>query len=743
MWLTVVALLWLSPSFPHAGVAQAAVVRGIVTDEKTSAPLEGARVLLVEASRSTLTGADGRFEFTNVAPGRHTIAISFIGYIYVRRPIDVAEGATLEIAVPLAEGTGTYRETVTVNASATPPPLGVSSQSELGSAALQDLRGVLADDPMRAVQALPGVATGDDFQAQFSVRGSSFRHVGVVTDGTATPLLVHTVQGVQDTGSVGMINSDILEHASLLAGAHPQRDGDWLGATLDFDVREGSRDRAQTRIAVSGTSASAVFEGPIGWNKRGSWLVSLRKSYLDWLIRKLEPDVTSTIGFTDIQSKLGYDLTARQHVQVLFIGGRAAYDEPGASFANGLYHATSRSGLLSASWRYTRSAMVLTQRVSLASTKFNDRGVIDQQLGSGYARSISWRGDFGTFLPHGWMLEAGARTDRQRDFRVARIFQQIPQSQVRTRFQQYTEGFTTVFSGWAQLSRRSASGGVGIGARETGDSQSGRHVASPWLLAERSLGPWTFKAGAGVSHQFPGLELAPNATGRRPEQALSLDAGVEHQIGHGVRWQLTAFNRRDRDVTRVLGEPHLLDGARLPEATFPSFANRLDGRSRGAELVISRRATTGLTGWIGYAYAHTRYTDSFTGETFDGDFDQRHTLNVFAQQRLSYRTTVSAKLRIGSNFPLVGYFTGPLDALKLGTVRNAVRLPTYARLDVRANRTFTFTRSRITLFAEVMNALGRTNYGQSDGSIRNTLEAVNYLERLIPRVPSVGMLIEF
>ena len=71
-----------------------------------------------------------------------------------------------------------------------------------------------------------------------------------------------------------------------------------------------------------------------------------------------------------------------------------------------------------------------------------------------------------------------------------------------------------------------------------------------------------------------------------------------------------------------------------------------------------RRATSGLTGWVGYTWAHTRYHDVVTGETFDGDFDQRHTLNLFAQQRLSYRLTVSAKLRVGSNFPIVGYFDG-------------------------------------------------------------------------------------
>jgi hypothetical protein len=63
---------------------------------------------------------------------------------------------------------------------------------------------------------------------------------------------------------------------------------------------------------------------------------------------------------------------------------------------------------------------------------------------------------------------------------------------------------------------------------------------------------------------------------------------------------------------------------------------------------------------------------------------------------------------------------------------------------VRANRTFTFERSRLTLFVEVMNLLGRNNGGQSDGFIvSGSLRAVGYVEGLLPRVPSAGLLFEF
>jgi len=116
---------------------------------------------------------------------------------------------------------------------------------------------------------------------------------------------------------------------------------------------------------------------------------------------------------------------------------------------------------------------------------------------------------------------------------------------------------------------------------------------------------------------------------------------------------------------------------------------------------------------------------------------------VFVQHRISYRTAVSLKLRVGSNFPIAGYFSGTPESLVLATDRNRVRLPVYARLDLRANRTFTFDRRRLTLFAEVMNVLGRRNLGQADGLVRANLTTDGIAERLLPRVPSVGVLIEF
>jgi 5-hydroxyisourate hydrolase-like protein (transthyretin family) len=724
---------------------QASVLRGTILDAATTAPIADVRVSLADVGKSTKTTADGRFEFRDLTPGTYTVTISTIGYIFVRRRVDVPFNTVIEISVPLAEGTGTYQETVTVTSDTrSTPEVGVASQSQLGSAGLQDLRGVAADDPMRAMQALPGVATGDDFQAQFSVRGSAFRHVGIVTDDMVTPLLLHQVRGAGDTGSIAMINTDVIGRASLLSGPHPLRHGDWIGATMEFDLREGSRDRAAVRAAVSGTSASTVLEGPIGSAKRGSWLVSMRKSYIDWLIRKLEPTIDSTIGFSDMQSKAVYDLSSRQQLQLVLVGGVANYQQVQTSVANGLKDARSRSALGSLAWRYTRTSLVLTERLSVITSDFRDHGQRGQELGRGDTHSLVWRGDLLKPLGKVWTVDGGARAESERTSQTLRTFRLVSNALQVLNLQSVGAG-NTIASGWGQVARRSASSGLAAGVRVSSASVGHWTAVSPWLLGERSLGAFTLRAGAGAASQFPDVVLFEvNArASMAPEHARSFDAGVEHHVTKTIRWLVTGFRREERHIIRLIGEDRLVNGARVIATPFPAFGGELDGTSRGLDVIVERRAATGLSGWAGYTWAHTRYHDTITGERFDGDFDQRHTLNVFVQQRLSYRWAASMKLRVGSNFPIVGYFAGTPTALTLGALRNQVRLPVYARLDLRANRTFTFNQRRLTLFVEVMNVTGRRNLGQAAGTIFGNNVASGFAERLIPRVPSAGFLIEF
>jgi hypothetical protein len=258
------------------------VVRGVVLDAASRAPLSRVLVADEEAAeaRKSVTAPDGTFTLV-LPPGRRRIRASVVGYAMSRQEVIVPEDGVIDVTFVLAGGTGTHTETVNVSGDrfryADP---GAPGQQVLGSADIQNLRGVLADDPLRAVQVLPGVATGDDLRSEFSVRGSSFSHMHLTLDGFTTPYLLHAVRAIEDatsSGSVAMINSDILQDASLASGGYVQRTGNRTGASVEFHVRPGARDRLQVRTAVSGTSASVVVEGPLGKHRKGSWLASGRQ----------------------------------------------------------------------------------------------------------------------------------------------------------------------------------------------------------------------------------------------------------------------------------------------------------------------------------------------------------------------------------------------------------------------------------------------------------------------------------
>jgi hypothetical protein len=91
-----------------------------------------------------------------------------------------------------------------------------------------------------------------------------------------------------------------------------------------------------------------------------------------------------------------------------------------------------------------------------------------------------------------------------------------------------------------------------------------------------------------------------------------------------------------------------------------------------------------------------------------------------------------------------GYWQQSDGRLFVGDRLNEVRLPPYARLDLRVNRVFNYTKRRLTLFAEVMNALNRNNSRFRTPAINGlTGEVFEYLQDLFPRLPSAGILVEF
>jgi hypothetical protein len=746
----IAALVWLLPAVLGAQAPPGtATIRGVVLDRADGSPISDVSVQIQDARQEVKTDAEGRFELVNVEPGKRTIYVSVVGFILVKRPVVVAAGQTLDVTIALSEGTGTYSEEVTVVGTDRfrEQEKSVPAQQTLGSADIQNLRNLITNDPMRAIQVLPGVTTGDDFRSEFAVRGNGFSRMNFTFDGIPTTFLLHTVQHVQDGGSIAMVNGDILDGITLLNGSYPQRYGNRVGAELDFHMREGSRARTQVRVGVSGTDASAVVEGPLGRGKRGSWLFSARKSYLEYLLQRIDPETGVAFGFSDLQSKAVYDLTPRQRVELSLVAGRSRLDQTDAEDEDEVKDGRNASQLLIAAWRYTPSqSFVLTERVAIAANQYSSANVFGDDLDRGRGREVTWRTDIAANVSPAVSLEGGSQIQWQRRQVETQLVGSIGGVDV---FDSYdADGILS--SAFAQVRwSPSTRASMTFGARIDHWSLTSQTGGSPWAQAELRLGRgFKLRGGSGIHRQFPGFDEAsafPAGANLRPERAVHADLGLEQAVGSNARWQITFYNREERDVMRLPGADwQVADGDLLPPRPIP-WQNTLDGYSRGVELLAQRRSARGLTGWLAYSYGVTRYHDAVTHESYDGDFDQRHTVNAYALYRVTDRFSVAGKWRLGSNAPAIGYWEERApDAYYVSEFRNDVRVPIYSRLDVRASRTFNWQAKRMTLFVEVINVLGRDNVRFNQPGIDpRTRRAFGLFESMIPLVPSAGILLEF
>ena len=748
-----VSQMTAAPAAAHGQAAPLAPpVRGIVVDGRTGTPLSGVRITPL-ASRDDppvdreSTDAAGAFTCPGVPEGRHTVRASMLGY--VQPDIDIlVDDAAADLRIALTETPVPLNETVTVvgDRFAT-RDVAAPGETMITSSDLFALRGVLADDPLRAVQAMPSVSSTDDFTADIVIRGVAPDRTALLIDGTRARTAVHELQGRDDTGSVSLVNSDLLERVTVSPGGRPLRSGDRTSGQVEFSTRDGSRTSTRVRGIAGAAIASVVAEGPLGHaNGSAGWIVAGRASYVGWIARRIEPETTTTFVFGDVNAKLSWDQSPRHRVEVLALAGRLAIDErDDAPGRNSLDHALTDSGfaLVSSRWQATPS-LAVRHRVAVGADRFKNENALGEELGRGRRVDVSVHHD-SDWMPHPQVaVEGGLAFERAHESQFLTRLSIRPPMTVAL---EAVSGMRDTTGGhlgatWTPLSMVTVMSGMRLDA----DSLvHGGPTASAWALGDwRLTTAWALRGGVTRLHQAPEVAQLEGMRGNRAlpaERAVNTDVLLSRRIATSWRVHVAAYRRVGTDEARLPdAEPRLVNGRVQPASTTSRWDARLDSIAEGIELLAQRSSPTGLSGWVAYAQGRMRVHDRVTGERYAGDYDQRQGLNAYLAWRLSYRTALAAKFRYGSNVPFRGYYTATTPAADgtpqyvVGATRNTARLPAYARLDVRVHRAFVRGTHRLTLFAEVLNVLNRENWGPTGG---------RSAERLFPVLPTAGLLIEW
>src|SRR5262249_45935245 len=99
-------------------------------------------------------------------------------------------------------------------------------------------------------------------------------------------------------------------------------------------------------------------------SKRGSWLVDFRKSYLQYILNRIDfgDQAPFIFGFTDGQARLSYDFTPQHTVNFSFLDGSSSVDRTQFQSelgVNSVMTSGFRTTLLNLNYRYAPSQRLL------------------------------------------------------------------------------------------------------------------------------------------------------------------------------------------------------------------------------------------------------------------------------------------------------------------------------------------------------------------------------------------------
>jgi hypothetical protein len=750
MGVSLAALVVLAAAPLWADEAPALVtLRGRVVDARTGEPIAKAAVSLRDqAVAKAVTDAGGHFVLSDVPPGEGELIVTTVGYGVTRKVVH-AGPETGELEIRLSQEALRRSEDVAVVASPFEPadpaaPVG----HELAGTDLKNLGNVLVDDPLRSVQSMPGIAASDDFGATFAARGAGFGNVGFYIDGVLMDAPFHTIRDVNDGFSLTLVNGDVVESLSLFTGAAPARYGDRTGPVLALKTRDGSRDGFFGRASLGATGLYATLEGPLGAARRTSWLVSARKSYLDYVLARLD-ESGIVLGYHDATARLTHQADRAHTVSLGLLYGRSRWRSTEDDLQpQSAQTADAGTNLGTLTWRWIPSQAAWLDTVAFFAREAGLNRALD---GTERFRSASdqWglRTD-GIHLRGRHRIAAGVLVRSLAEDATARAFDGA------ARAYRVTEDYDAASGqagGYLQETWTGAGDRVSVtaGLRLDHFARTGETRVLPRGAFTLGLsGSTRLLGGYGEYAQFPGFEELLGRNGNpdlEAERAAHYSLALEQGLFGNVRVRVEAYDEELRGVFFTPGAEWRRQGQRIIPPVAPGrLHNALSGHSRGVEVLLQRRTANGLSGWIAYGLGRARRHEE-GGPAFDADFDQRHTLTVFASYRVSSTLNLSTKYRYGSGFPVVGYYEERPDGLFLAEARNGYRPEAYSRWDVRANKAFLFRAFKLTVYAEVINLLDRTHnrYTGLDGLNTRTGRVFLDQDTLFPLLPSAGVMVEF
>lgn len=622
------------------------------------------------------------------------------------------------------------------------------------------------NDPLRAIEALPGVVFGNGREAEPAVRGSSPSDNAYYLDFLPVGYLFHN-----DGSSI--LNDALVEGFDLYPAAFGPECNGATGAVITSQSRSPYFDDRQTIIDLSLLRAGVLLDVPVAENQAFfiSGRMSLFQYYLESIIDSDQFDFTTVPEFYDYQGRYEYQPDALTSIQVHAVGAR---DKVGLNFADdsdAVQQDPALSGGLAAEQYFNSQGVVIDKvytsglsaklglsqleesfEFSLGQNNFIDAKSNRYGLRSQFSYPLSYSHELR------WGLEYAEHRINYRGF-----FAAPPCDEFKSDCRLSTASETLQGQGalvmretninladrWDVTDRWQFTPGVLLSYHE----YSGNQFVEPKLDSRLTLNSalvWT--AGYGQYHSLPGNPGEYTPEFGNPElnetRASHYVTGIEYLIKDGLSLKSEVYYKDLNDI--VVSRASQGNDTSLTSSEYnqlPRYSNDGSGQAYGVETLINADYNERWYGWVSVALSRTERENEITSESFRYSYDKPLVINMVGNYRWNEHWQLGLKWRYES-----GQLVTPLEGVEaddnVAGLYNPIygdpfseRLPAYHRLDVRADRNFQFTSWNMDLYIEVINLYARENvtgyrYLNADYSER---EAVKDL----PPLASVGVRMVF
>ena len=296
--------------------SQSGFVKGKVLNAINNAPIEFAKIQVLEQQKGAISLDDGSYEISGLKPGVYAFKASASGFKdLVINEITVTNARSVELDFQLEE---VVKEKGEVKLKASPFIRRVESPvslKTLNSTEIERLPGANRD-VSKVIAALPGVASRATFRNDIIIRGGSPGENKFYLDGIEVPNINHFATQGSSGGPVGLLNVNFIREVDFYSGAFPSNRANGLSSVLAFKQKDGNPDALITNFALGSSDAALTFDGPIG--KKVDFIFSARRSYLQFLFAALKLPILPT--YNDFQYKVNYKINDKNKISFIGLG---------------------------------------------------------------------------------------------------------------------------------------------------------------------------------------------------------------------------------------------------------------------------------------------------------------------------------------------------------------------------------------------------------------------------------------